>query len=146
MVENIIYVAEIIIIKIEDKGDRIFRKILETVQKENIEIFNYDNEMFSFSNLDLIVNGRQKESFCNGSKINLTSSDFKMLYILSESPGQVFTKEQLYKAVFEENNCVNIDNSIYCLIRRLRRKIEANPKQPKFIHTVHGLGYKFTLD
>ena len=68
MVENIIYVAEIIIIKIEDKGDRIFRKILETVQKENIEIFNYDNEMFSFSNLDLIVNGRQKESFCNGSK------------------------------------------------------------------------------
>lgn len=50
------------------------------------------------------------------------------------------------KAVFGEDNCINVDNSIYCLIKSLRRKIEANPKKPKYIHTVRGLGYKFASD
>ncbi|MDO4274118.1 MAG: winged helix-turn-helix domain-containing protein [Eubacteriales bacterium] len=138
--------AEIILIKISDGGNKIFNEILEIVKRENLKLITYNNQENSFSNLNLIINSQQKEVFCEGKKTNLTSSEFKILNFFSGSPGQVFTKEQLYKAVFEEGNCVNVDNSIYCLIRSLRRKIEANPKQPKYIHTVRGLGYKFTMD
>lgn len=63
-------------------------------------------------------------------KTNLTSSEFKVLnfFLGGDFLRLEFTKEQLCKAVFKGDYCVNVDNNYYCLIRSLRRKIEANPK------------------
>lgn len=78
----------------------------------------------------------------NGEPIALTPTEFKLLSILMASPATVFTKMQLYKAIvgsyFESD-----DNTIMVHISNLRDKIEDDPKNPKFIKTVRGLGYKF---
>ena len=58
---------------------------------------------------------------------------------LLEHPGQVFTKAQLYSQVW--NEAVVDDNTITVYIKRIRSKIEENPKEPKYLKTIRGIGY-----
>ena len=62
---------------------------------------------------------------------------------LLENPNKVFSKEQLYETIW--NNTTIDDNTIMVYIKRLRDKIEDNPKAPKFLKTVWGLGYKLEI-
>ena len=61
---------------------------------------------------------------------------------LAQNRGEVFTKEQIYKAVWSENYLLD-DSNIMAFIRKLRKKIEPNPDEPKYILTIWGIGYKF---
>lgn len=77
----------------------------------------------------------------NGAHIELTSKEFEILKLLMQHPGKVYTKEQIYSRVwndlyFGDENAVNVH------ISRLRNKIEENPREPRFIVTVWGIGYK----
>lgn len=77
----------------------------------------------------------------NGTHIELTSKEFEILKLLMQHPGKVYTKEQIYSRVwndlyFGDENAVNVH------ISRLRNKIEENPREPRFIVTVWGIGYK----
>lgn len=74
--------------------------------------------------------------------VQLTSKEYKLLCLLVENPGQVFTKKQIYTNVWDEDFLYD-DNTIMALISRLRKKIEINPEEPQFIQTVWGIGYKF---
>lgn len=74
--------------------------------------------------------------------IELTAKEFDLLLFLAKNPGQVFTKRQIYRAVWQEEYAFD-DNNIMVHIRRLRKKIEDNPENPKYILTVWGVGYKF---
>ena len=65
-----------------------------------------------------------------------------IMYFLAENRGEVFTKEQIYKAVWSENYLLD-DSNIMAFIRKLRKKIEPNPDEPKYILTIWGIGYKF---
>ena len=73
--------------------------------------------------------------------IALTPTEFKILAHLMRSPGRVFTKVQLYEAIngayFETD-----DNTMMVHISKLREKLETEPRKPRYIHTVRGLGYK----
>ena len=73
---------------------------------------------------------------------DMVSGEFDILYFLAENRGEVFTKEQIYKAVWSENYLLD-DSNIMAFIRKLRKKIEPNPDEPKFILTIWGIGYKF---
>ena len=77
-----------------------------------------------------------------GQAVSLTPKEFDILYFLAENRGEVFTKEQIYKAVWSENYLLD-DSNIMAFIRKLRKKIEPNPDEPKFILTIWGIGYKF---
>ena len=77
-----------------------------------------------------------------GVEISLTPKYFDILYFLAEYKGEVFTKEQIYKAVWSEDYLLD-DSNIMAFIRKLRKKIEPNPDEPKFILTIWGIGYKF---
>ncbi|HDR6952442.1 TPA: winged helix-turn-helix domain-containing protein, partial [Bacillus thuringiensis] len=57
-------------------------------------------------------------------------------------PGQVFTKTQLFRNVWDDNY-IEDDNTVMVHIRKLRKKIEIDPSNPKFIQTIWGIGYKF---
>ena len=59
-----------------------------------------------------------------------------------ESPGRVYTKKQLYKAVWDEDIYYD-DNTIMVHISHIRNKIETDPKNPDYIKTIRGIGYKF---
>ena len=78
-----------------------------------------------------------------GEEIALTPKEFDILYFLAENRGEVFTKEQIYKAVWSENYLLD-DSNIMAFIRKLRKKIEPNPDEPRYILTIWGIGYKFT--
>lgn len=78
----------------------------------------------------------------NGQDIPLTPTEYKILALLMESPGRVFTKMQIYERVngeyFESD-----DNTMMVHISKLRDKIEDDSKKPKYLKTIRGLGYKF---
>ncbi len=74
--------------------------------------------------------------------LDLTAKEFDLLLFFMENPGKVFTKKQIYRAVWNDEYAYD-DNNIMVHIRRLRKKIEDNPENPKYILTVWGVGYKF---
>ena len=77
----------------------------------------------------------------NGEQIFLTPTEYTILAQLMKSPGQIFTRVQLYEAVAGDFFS-NDDNTMMVHISKLREKIEDDPKSPKYIITVRGLGYK----
>lgn len=103
---------------------------------------NVRKEQQTYISGPLVLNLRTMTLTKNGERIALTPTEFKLLSILMASHETVFTKMQLYKAIagsyFESD-----DNTIMVHISNLRDKIEDDPKNPKFIKTVRGLGYKF---
>lgn len=78
----------------------------------------------------------------NNIEIILTPKEFDILYFLAKNKGEVFTKEQIYQAVWEEDFLLS-DNNIMAFIRKLRKKIEPQPDSPEYIITILGIGYKF---
>ncbi|MNT86862.1 Sensory transduction protein regX3 [compost metagenome] len=77
-----------------------------------------------------------------GNEIELTSTEYKLLRTFMESPGRVFTKKQLFEKVWSDPYWKD-DNTVMVHISRLRDKIETDPRQPVYIKTIRGLGYKF---
>ena len=77
----------------------------------------------------------------NGEPIQLTAPEYKILIMLMKNPGRVFTKMQIYEEVNGEYLSSD-DNTMMVHISNLRDKIEDDPKNPKYIRTVRGLGYK----
>lgn len=75
-------------------------------------------------------------------EVLLTGKEFEVLYFLASSPRQVYTKKQIYKAVWQEEYVYDDDN-IMAVISKIRKKIEANPAEPRFISTIRGVGYRF---
>lgn len=76
-----------------------------------------------------------------GEPIPLTAKEFSLLKFFMTHPGQVFTKEQLTAAAWEETRFLD-ENTLAVHIRRLREKVEENPSNPEWIKTVWGIGYK----
>ena len=77
-----------------------------------------------------------------GTAVAVTRQEFNLLYVLASNPGIVFTRERLLSKVWQEQSFVT-GRSVDTLVKRLRKKIEADPAEPKLILTVWGDGYKF---
>jgi len=93
----------------------------------------------------LNIDPLKHEVYLNGIAINLTAKEFDLLYFFAKNKGKVFTKKQIYRAVWEDEYAFD-DNNVMVHIRRLRKKIEPDPENPIFILTVWGVGYKFGGD
>lgn len=76
--------------------------------------------------------------------INLYPKEFDVLKMLAEHPRWVFTKEQIYNEVYQEE-IEDIDNRIYCIICGIRRKLKTSISDWNYIQTVHSIGYKFVI-
>ena len=79
----------------------------------------------------------------DGKEIPLTPKEFDILCFLARNRGEVFTKEQIYQAVWDDEYLLD-DSNIMAFIRKIRKKIEPSPDAPKYILTIWGIGYKFT--
>jgi two-component system response regulator VicR len=91
--------------------------------------------------LDLVIDLENYTVDKDGETIQLTAKEFHILKLFASSPNRVFTKEQIYQFVWNDNYYGD-DNVINVHMRRLREKIEVNPSQPKYIKTLWGIGYK----
>ena len=76
----------------------------------------------------------------DGEPVKMTPMEFKILQLLIKSPGRVFSAEEIYERVWEER-AINTD-TVMVHVRHIREKIEINPKEPKYLKVVWGVGYK----
>lgn len=90
----------------------------------------------------LSIQPKSRKVIREGTEIYLTPKEFDILYFLADNRGEIFTKEQIYQAVWEDNYLLD-DSNIMAFIRKLRKKIEPNPDAPEYIQTIWGIGYKF---
>lgn len=90
----------------------------------------------------LIVDTVACQVSLGGMPLDLSAKEYLLLLHFMENPGRVFTKRQLYQAVWKEDTYYD-DNTIMVHISHLRSKIEQDPKVPVFIQTVRGIGYRF---
>lgn len=77
----------------------------------------------------------------DGKPIELNAKEYKLLLLFMENPEKVFTKKQLYSAVWDDDYYYD-DNTIMVHISHIRNKIETNPQNPEYIKTIRGIGYK----
>jgi len=98
--------------------------------------------VFSFNNEDLVVDDTKHEVRKGGVNVNLTPSEYKILMAMINYAKKVFTREELVTIALGEDY-EGFDRVVDSHVKNLRQKIEDNPKEPKYIVTVHGIGYKF---
>lgn len=96
-----------------------------------------------FKGLSILPETRQV--IVHDNEVVLTAKEFDLLYFLAKNKERVFTKKQIYKNVWESEYAFD-DNNIMVHIRRLRKKVEPDPKVPTYIQTVWGVGYKFSAE
>lgn len=84
------------------------------------------------------------EFFKKGIYCSLNAKEFLLLKFFMENPGRVFTKKQLYSAVWQDDFLYD-DNTVMVHLSRLRSKIEDDPKNPQYLITIKGIGYKLAL-
>lgn len=89
----------------------------------------------------LEINDDSKEVTVDGESVKLSPYEYKILLLLVKNQGRVFTIEQIYENVWEEE-AIAADNTVAVHIRHIREKIEINPKEPRYLKVVWGVGYK----
>lgn len=90
----------------------------------------------------LTLDERTQEVAKNGVPVELTDTEYSILFLLLTHPGQIFSTEHLYESIWNEPYYYGANNVIMVHIRNLRRKIEDDPKNPTLIRTVWGRGYR----
>lgn len=89
----------------------------------------------------LEVDDESKEVTVDGEPVKLTPYEYNILLLLVKNPGRVFTIDQIYENVWNEE-AIAADNTVAVHIRHIREKIEINPKDPRYLKVVWGIGYK----
>ncbi len=101
------------------------------------------NDVLSFNGSDLVLDSTRFEVRKKESPVVLTPTEFKLLQCLAEHPGQVFTRLQLVNVILGYD-FEGYDRTIDAHVKNIRHKIEDNQRNPLYLKTVYGIGYKFT--
>ena len=110
-----------------------------------ITLGTYNNE--NVNNKELLISGglelntSTKEVKVDGQVVKVTPIEFKILNLLLANKGRVFSIDEIYERVWNEES-FNVENTVAVHIRRIREKIEINPKEPRYLKVVWGVGYK----
>lgn len=89
----------------------------------------------------LQINDDLKEVMVDGEKVKLTPIEYNILLLLMKNQGRVFSIDQIYESIWNEE-AIGADNTVAVHIRHIREKIEINPKDPRYLKVVWGVGYK----
>ncbi|MDR0817465.1 MAG: response regulator transcription factor [Clostridiales Family XIII bacterium] len=100
-----------------------------------------DRHLFKFQGLS--VNTDLHEVVVSGNIVKLTPKEFEMLCLFVKNPERIFSAEQLFEVVWKENILYSDAKTVMVYISTLRKKIEFDPNNPKYIISVRGFGYKF---
>ena len=88
-----------------------------------------------------MINDDLKEVTVDGELVKLTPIEYNILLLLVKNQGNVFSIEQIYENIWNED-AIGADNTVAVHIRHIREKIEINPKEPRYLKVVWGVGYK----
>jgi len=123
-----------------------FLELIARVKSNLRRYLKYDNyqkdkEDSEIEIRGLILNPKTSEVFVNGNQVHLTPIEFKILRLLMENKNITFSIQEIYEKVWKEP-FYNSENTVAVHIRRIREKIEINPKEPMYLKVVWGVGYK----
>ncbi|MCI9595984.1 MAG: VanR-ABDEGLN family response regulator transcription factor [Firmicutes bacterium] len=90
----------------------------------------------------LVLNKDTHECTLNGEDVNLTPTEFAILWTLAENQGRVITSEELFGSVWQEKYFENSNNTVMVHVRHIRQKLKDSAERPKYIKTIWGVGYK----
>lgn len=90
---------------------------------------------------DLVIDDNTKEVIVEGNLVKLTPIEYNILLLLVKNQGRVYSIDQIYENIWEEE-AIGADNTVAVHIRHIREKIEINPKEPRYLKVVWGVGYK----
>jgi DNA-binding response OmpR family regulator len=93
----------------------------------------------------LMIDSEKRQASRNGEALSLTKDEYGILCLLMSRPAKIFTRDEILDAV-KGDDYEGFDRSVDSHIKRLRAKIEEDPKSPEYIVTVYGMGYRFGLD
>lgn len=122
---------------------------LELIARVNSQIRRYTHlgsiaqkdEKNVYHSGGLYINDETKIVTVDGNEVKLTPTEYNILKFLTKNKGNVYSIEQIYKNVWEEE-CYGAENIIAVHIRHIREKIEINPREPKYLKVIWGIGYK----
>ena len=114
---------------------RRYKRFLELTGQKNEQ----PDHVYRIGGIEL--NEDTKEVYVDGEAVKMTPMEFKILSLLMKNPGRVFSAEEIYERVWEAH-AINTD-TVMVHVRKIREKIEYNPKEPKYLKVVWGIGYKF---
>ena len=90
----------------------------------------------------LVIDDNSKECFVDGERIRLTPIEYNILEFLVKNKGKVYSINQIYQSIWQDSGSFAADNTIAVHIRHIREKIEINPRDPRYLKVVWGVGYK----
>ena len=111
---------------------RRYTQLGSTVQDEKKEVYEVGG---------LSINDELKEVTVDGESVRLTPIEYNILLLLVKNQGKVFSIDQIYENIWNEE-AIGADNTVAVHIRLIREKIEINPKEPRYLIVVWGVGYK----
>ena len=137
---------EIIIIRAADPDGSVFQAVMDALKGKRAEVVDVSNLSASMLRIgDLEIHHEQRRVLMADREVELNHGEYAMLYCMASSPGQMFSKAQLYEAAWGEEY-LHGTNSVENTIWRLRKKLEKEPRHPTYIKTVVGMGYKIDID
>ena len=115
--------------------------------KSQLRRYTMLGDVHAMERQGILVNGRlsydtaSRTLRADGEPVRLTATETKIVDLLMRNPGRVFPAEELYRRVWNED-AYSCENTVMVHIRRIREKVELNPKEPDYIKVVWGIGYK----
>ena len=115
--------------------------------KSHLRRYTSLGSIFEQEKAGQITNGRlcynegERTLYADGEPVKLTATELKIVELFMRNPGRVFPAEEIYRRVWEEE-AFSPENTVMVHIRRIREKIELNPKNPEYVKVVWGIGYK----
>lgn len=136
--------GKILVLTLNEQEEKVTNKIISAISDYiQIEPMHVSSvSILSFPGLEIILH--QRRVLRDGKDISLTRLEYSTLVLLASNPGIVLTRTQIFEAVWnmDSDSC---HSSISTVICNLRKKIEPNSKNPTYIKTVLGVGYKFDV-
>ena len=136
---------EIIVIRAADPDGSVFKTVVDALRGKRAEVVSVAAPVSSMLRVgELEIYHEQKRVIMAGREVQLNHGEYAMLYCMANSPGQVFSKAQLYAAAWGEeylHGTTSVENTIW----RLRKKLKDEPTQSIYIKTVVGSGYKIDV-
>ena len=134
--------GKMLVLTFEDSEEEILNHIISCVSMgvRAFQVIENTKTNLSFNGLEIDDINRSVRK--QKQEIDLTFTEFEILYLLANNPGRVFSKEQIYDIVWKESYSGDY-NIVMSHISHIREKIEDDPSHPVYIQTVWGVGYKF---
>ena len=135
--------SKIVILSFSEGEEEVCQRILQIVSESTR--FEGCNELQGEKNIsigEMKLNLLERNVIIHGMEVMLTNRESEILYLLAQSPGRIYSKEQIYDIVWQEPYSGDY-NIVMGHIHHIREKIEDNPGKPLYIQTVWGIGYRF---